>query len=90
MVGSGRQTPCISSIFHSIGPCPVTVVLAEVKLPRDLVSAVVGGDVKSERSGVMEQEAPVSITIGSSPVIEEVKMDGDMSGSDSLYRPSVV
>jgi hypothetical protein len=67
----------------------VTVVLAEVKLPSDLVSGVFGGDVKSDRSGVIEQEAPVSMTIGSSPGIVEVKIDGETNGRVSLYLPSV-
>ena len=62
----------------------MTVVLADVRLPSDLVSAVVGDEVKSESSGVMEQDAPVSITMGSSPFADEVKMEGDIKGRVSL------
>ena len=56
-----------SSISHVAFPSPATVVLAVVRLPRDLVAEATGGKAKSERLGVIDIEAPVSMTIGSSP-----------------------
>ena len=63
-----RVTPLKSSINHVALPSPATVVLAVVRLPSDLVHEGIGGRAKSDSSGVIDIEAPVSTTIGSSPL----------------------
>jgi hypothetical protein len=74
------RTPFASSIFHAIGPWPVTGVVALVRLPNDEMLGVERLSVKSVRTGVIEFEAPVSMTIGSSPTIVEVKIKGSQNG----------
>ena len=59
--------PLKSSINQVAFPSPATVVLAVVRLPRDLVANLIGGDTKSTSIGVIDIEAPVLITIGNSP-----------------------
>lgn len=58
-----RRLPCISLTFHSTVPEPATVVVELIPW-----TVVTGGGLissrKSERTGVMEIEAPVSKTNG--------------------------
>ena len=74
------RTPFASSIYHAIGPCPVTGVVALVRLPNEEMFGAERLSVKSVRTGVIELEAPVSMTIGSSPTIDEVKTKGSQNG----------
>ena len=59
-------------------------MLAVVRLPSDLVEDATGEISKLNSSGVIDMEAPVSITIGSSSLWYEVKMVGGNDVS-SLY-----
>ena len=72
-----------SSICQRTVPCPCTLVDASVRLPKEAVSGRPGEDLKSARVGVTEQEAPLSMTMGSSLGRDERYMVGDDSGSDS-------
>ena len=60
--------PLNSSFSHHAFPSPATVVLAVVRLPSNLVDDTIGGNAKSDNSGVIDMEAPVSMTIESSPL----------------------
>ena len=68
MVVSDLVIPLKSSINQVAMPSPETVVLAVMRLPSDLVIEGTGEIVKSESSGVIDIDTPVSITIGSSPL----------------------
>ena len=69
------------AINHVAFSSPETVVFAVVRLPRDLVVDGTGVIAKSESLGVIDIEAPVSITIGNSLLWHNVKIIG---GKDSL------
>ena len=55
---------------------PATVVLAVIRLPSDLVANVIGGEVKSDSTGVIDIGAPVLMMIGNSPWRQEVNIVG--------------
>ena len=59
-----RHLPWKSLTSHLTWPWPRTAVSVEVKLPWEDMSEVARTSIKSERSGEIEQEAPVSMTIG--------------------------
>ena len=63
--------PLTSSISQLILPKPRTSVVVPVRPPMDFVSGTPGSLIKSHSSGVIEHDAPVSITIGSSLGFEE-------------------
>ena len=75
------MTPLKSSIGQVALSLLETVVLAVVRLPSDLVIEGTGEIAKSESSEVIDIDALVSITIGSSPLQHDVKIVG---GKDSL------
>ena len=55
--------PLKSSISQVTFPSPATVVPAVVRLLRDLVTDAIGGDVKSDSTGMIDIEALVSLTM---------------------------
>ena len=74
------RTPFTSSTFHVIGPSPRTGVFTVVRLPNESIEAGVIEPEKSLLIGVIDLEAPVSITMGSSPGTDEVSTIGSAKG----------
>ena len=72
--------PLIFAMSHVMVPLPRISVLLPLRPSIDFVSGVPGGLIKSVRTGVTEQEAPVSMPIGRSFGRDEKYTVGEFSG----------
>ena len=89
-VSKEQQIPMTSSISQLAFPSPRTSVCVPVSHPIDLVTGVLGLVVKSCSLGVIEQDSPVSITIGSPLGIVDTYIVRFCKGRCLMYCCSVL